>query len=116
MGEQWFQLGMAADDAAKLLLKPVQPADVVAVAVGNHYRGDTRLAQFRVEILNLFGPGSVRFARVHHHHVVVGVAHKIDVSAAGVHGPKGAGIFFNVGGVDILGNLHWPAHPRKFTA
>jgi hypothetical protein len=48
--------------------------------------------------------------------VIVWVAHKIDVGTAGVHCPKGTGIFFDMGGVDILANLHVPAHPRKLTA
>ena len=99
---------MAAHDTAEGFLEPVKAADVVAVAVGDQDGGDARLPQLSVIIHDLLGPRAVWFARVHHHHMVVGVANEIDVCSAWVHGPETARVLFNMGGVDVLGDLHRP--------
>ena len=105
------QFRMAAHGAVKGFLEPVQAADVVAVAVGNEDGVDGRAAQGAPVVHNLPPPAPVGFAGVDDRHPVVGVAHEVDLRAAGVHGAVAVGILGDVDAVHIFGNLHWAASP-----
>ena len=97
---------MAAHRAGQGILQPVQAAYVVVVAVGYQDGRNLGAAQFGVIVHDLTGPGAVGLAGVDDDHLAVGVAHEVYLGASGVHGPKGLGVFVDVGAVYVLGNPH----------
>ena len=70
-----------------------------------------RAAQFLPVFQDLVTPVTVRLPGVDHYHAVRRVAYKVDLGAAGVHGPVGVGVFGDVGAVHVFGNLHGDALP-----
>ena len=74
--------------------------------MGDKDGGNPWVAQFSMVVQDLVRPRAVRLPGIDHYHVVLWVAHKVNVGASRMHRPKTTRVFFDVSGVDVLGDLH----------